>query len=109
MQQFKVGDWITLLDKGIYQIKVVSKDSTKVFLGTKESPQSDNWWNITQCKLWQPKDGEWVVVFDKDDKNFFGVVKYNEEVKEALKDPLSGYTTIEPFIGEFPSYLKDNK
>ena len=51
-----------------------------MLLDTKESPQSDNWWNIAQCKLWQPKEGEFVIPKTKT-KESFNVFKYSKSIK----------------------------
>lgn len=82
-----------------------------MLLDTKESPQSDNWWNIAQCKLWQPKEKEWVVCIVSSIKNMFIVFQYEEEdsyndIKDMNPDDI---VTIQPFIGELPSFLKENR
>lgn len=115
MQQLKVDYRVTLLDKGIYQIKAISKNSTKLFLDTKESPQSDNWWNIAQCKFWRPKEGEWCWFWNEYSKytlTLGKLARYSEE--EKLYFSYNGvvymsYKHCEPFIGELPSFLKDSK
>ena len=107
MQQFKVGDWVLLLEKRIHQIKAISKDGSKLFLDTQESPQSDNWWKISQCGLWQPKKDEWCWFWDtitphRPTLRQFG--KYEEDYfTDTEHNP---FTSCAPFIGELPSFLK---
>ena len=89
---FKTGDFIRcIVDDRIAIADADSTSTTDAILWDK----------------WQPKEGEWVVVYDKEDKEFFGVIKYDKEVKETLKDPLNNYSTVEPFFGKLPSFLKD--
>ena len=92
MKRFKTGDFVRCIVDD--RIVIADADST----GTTD----DIFWD-----KWQPKEDEWVVVYDKEDKSFFGVMKYDEEVKETLKDPLNNFSIVEPFLGELPSFLKD--
>ena len=67
---FKLGDWVILLNRKTQRVLQVSKDKTRVFLDTNETPNSDNWWRVDQCELWQPKEGEWVIPnFEKDENS----------------------------------------
>ena len=98
MKEFKVGDWVTLLDKWVHKVEAVSKNGRVLFLNTREIPQADNWWGIDQCTPWQPKEGEWVIPNTKTTESF-NVFRYTENYK--------GFK-LQPFIGELPSFLKEN-
>lgn len=82
---FKIGDWVSTPNRGVFQI------SHEIELSA---------WEITlggRAELWQPKEGEWVCV-DRYDGNLFTVCKFNSHFLD--------YKDCEPFIGELPSFLK---
>ena len=49
-----------------------------------------------KMKLWTPKNGEWVILKDVENKNAFTVVKYNENYKGI---------EVEPYLNDFPKYF----
>lgn len=68
----------------------------------------------SDIKLWQPKLGEWcwykhllvkVISIDKRDD---GIIRYVISAP-MYAEQYSGAILLEPFIGELPSFLKDNK
>ena len=119
MKQFKEGDWVLLLEKRIHQIKAISKDDSKLFLDTQESPQSDNWWKISQCGLWQPKQGEWCWFYDTTSSAVpilaqFDYMSDHIYITTEIQIPFSGeefsaygFNSCIPFIGQLPKILKD--
>ena len=90
-------------------------------MDTKESPQSDNWWNITQCKLWQPEEGEWcwfwnnekdltLQKFWKKQQDYFIVVFCEKHKTDGLISydvTENHFKNCEPFIGQLPTFLKE--
>ena len=113
MKEFKVGDWVTLLDKWVHKVEAVSKNGRVLFLNTREIPQADNWWDIDQCTPWQPEIGEWCWFWEIDSNpKLCQYSKYINGEYEALSiDPyyeLEGHFGFcEPFIGELPSFIKE--
>ena len=107
MNEFKVGDWVTLLDKWVHKVEAVSKNGRVLFLNTREIPRADNWWGIDQCTPWEPKEGEWCWFWDtitphRPTLRQFG--KYEEDYfTDTEHNP---FTSCEPFFGELPSFLR---
>jgi hydrogenase maturation factor len=88
MSEIKVGDWVIFDNGNIKAIKKVSE----IMLDTYNDLLNK------YTTLWQPKEGEWVVIS-------FG----NENAVITKFDKNANYVDIEPFIGELPSFLKDTK
>ena len=65
--------------------------------------------NCYRCKLWQPKEGEWIVIYPThptmNKPTSFTVRQY------FSNDPYwkLHIEKCEPFIGELPSFIKDKK
>lgn len=121
MQNFKVGDWVKdIQDEALYKIKEIKEFPEEptykrfIFSSTKETwidiyndeIDTDGW------KPWQPKLGEWCWFW-----NFNEMPTLEQFSKyHNLDDHLGNYETLavklyqhcEPFIGELPTYLKDN-
>ena len=95
MQQFKVGDWVRHKESNnIYQVKGFSiHGQTKGFL---QVPDEYNLLPSSECELWQPKEGEWVIPNTKTTESF-SVFRYTKNYKGL---------ELQPFIGELPSFLK---
>jgi len=131
MNEFKVGDWVTVSNGRPYQFKRFTKDSP-------EWNKSLDYENIEMLcgsrfhisnfdrsiiKLWQPKTGEWCWFWHKKDKAVFGKLVTIDESRERLKIGIysikklgqnmnsqpTWYKFCEPFIGQLPSFIKDNK
>ena len=100
MQNFKVGDWVRdLRDNRVFQI---NSTNFNLKLSTKN----------TVYAHWQPKLGEWCWFW-----NFNEMPTLEQFSKyHNLDDHLGNYETLavklyqhcEPFIGELPTFLKDN-
>ena len=112
MNEFKVGDWVILLNKDVHKVEAISKNGRVLFLSTHEIPQADNWWGVDQCKPWQPKEGEWCWFQWAQPKT----ANYQILSKFKLNSPCGRYYEdidgmcfdfCEPFIGTLPSFLKD--
>lgn len=127
MEKFKVGDWVTINSGSPHQFKRFTKDlpewnksleyeNIEMLCGARfHIPNFDR----SIVELWQPKEGEWCwFAFDIDDRPFlsqFSHITKNEQIGNKLIS--IGYhdivgnlpkTICEPFIGELPSFLKDN-
>ena len=90
MQNFKVGDWVRAPSGCIYQI-----NETNILHGTKHFIQ------------WKPKTGEWCW-YSKWDKIVcveFYLCKFVLDMNEVESEFKHKY---EPFIGELPTFLKEN-
>ena len=105
MQQFKIGDWVKY-DGEFYRVHEeyngkgnISKEVVNSLVRHDKNVQ-----------LWQPKEGEWVVCTISSIENMFSVFKYEEELYNEIKEmnPADD-VIIQPFIGELPSFLKDNQ
>ena len=49
-----------------------------------------------QMERWYPKNGEWVILKDINNKESFTVVKYSDQYR--------GFD-VEPFVNDFPKHL----
>lgn len=96
---FKVTDWITLSGGRPWR----ATEFDIVHLDCNED-----------VELWQPKEGEWC--WFKDEKNTIGSLTQLVGIEED--GTYYGYSScgipdkapcVEPFIGELPTFLKDNK
>lgn len=99
MSNFKVGDWVRedFGDMNIVKIKekYVSVDGN-VYI---------NNLNSELFSPWQPKEGEWCWFYNSSIERWF-ISKW-ENSSSQLSD--LWHKTCEPFVGELPSFLKDNK
>lgn len=98
MQNFKVGDWV--------------RDGENIYQFIEPSSIYSYELSLQRCELWQPKVGEWCWFW-----NFNEMPTLEQFSKyHNLDDHLGNYETLavklyqhcEPFIGELPTYLKDN-
>ena len=111
MQSFKVGDWvINKTSKQRIIKKVTSVYSDTVTVGN--PTVGINVMLVKDLELWEPKLGEWCWFW-----NFNEMPTLEQFSKyHNLDDHLGNYETLavklyqhcEPFIGELPTYLKDN-
>jgi len=95
METFKVGDFVRhAVGGGIFKIQMVTDLGDELFYH--DDRRSYRKSSLVQ---WEPKDGEWVVVQNFLKEDCFEVIKYN----------IFFHSTIdcEPFIGELPSFAKD--
>jgi len=101
---FKLGDWVRYIKgktKTIARVEILNQRFNLIGVSTGENVHIDD------CEIWQPKEGEWVWVYDKEKKMAYSpfIWKYtgaplNEEFDIETDN-------IEPFIGELPTFLKD--
>ncbi len=95
MQNFKVGDWVRdLRDNRVFQI---NSTNFNLKLSTKN----------TVYAHWKPKPGEWCW-YSKWDKIVcveFYLCKFVLDMNEVEPEFKHKY---EPFIGELPTFLKEN-
>jgi len=93
--KFRVGDWIKSPSAGIFQCKSqASLDSCKG--------------NYGDWELWEPKIGEWCWCSEWDE--IVCLDYYLCRFVIGMNELEDGYTyKYEPFIGELPSFLKENK
>ena len=110
MKAFKVGDWVTLLDKWVHKVEAVSKNGRVLFLNTREIPQADNWWGIDQCTPWQPEIGDWCWFWNTQAQApvLGKFLKYDGRLMPFFTMANDCFIFCEPFIGELPSHLKED-
>lgn len=97
MSQFKIGDWV--IDQ--YDKIIQLKESDLKGVGSK----NQTWFN--QLTVWQPKEGEFVVL-ENLDSDSFSVIRWNDDVAESVQTPWNIFNLrYEPFIGQLPSFLKE--
>ena len=109
MSEFKVGDWVRNIDNNsVFKVIGVHDLGDEFFYsdGCKTH-------RIIKLEQWQPKEGEWC--WFKDEKNTIGSL--TKLVGIEKDGTYYGYSScgipdeapcVEPFIGELPSFLKDN-
>lgn len=92
MQSFKVGDWIT--------------DGIEVW----QHKENCRVKNQTSWTLWKPKLGEWCWFLNNNRepvlKQFLQMCPIVPTNYISKQGTISG--SVEPFIGQLPSFLKDN-
>ena len=57
-------------------------------------------------ELWTPKYNEWVVVYEKSERNFFAVIKYSEYYEKELKENINNKSIIQPFLNQIPQFFR---
>jgi len=88
---FKVGDWVASKHTG--EVCLCKKIDGYEFYSNESK-----WHIITSYSIWHPKEGE--LVCRNFSTNSFLVGRYGTE----------GFIeNVEPFIGELPSFLKENR
>lgn len=105
MKKFKVGDWVRIIDgSGLEEHSIHKLDKEKLYLVKQLYRNS--------VELWQPAKGEWCW-FDTTSNTLPFIAKYGEFNNEEYFIDNSTFIkkhnikTIEPFIGELPSFIKD--
>ena len=94
MNELKVGDWLVFEGKELFK---ASKEDLVSLVGC-------------DLELWQPKEGEWCWFWDYKEPEF-------KQFEQMCPIDRTNYITkqggiygkCEPFIGELPSYIKDNE
>ena len=104
MQQFKIGDWVDYAWE-FYRVHEEYNGKGNISKEVVNSLVRHD----KNVKLWQPKEGEWCWFRDnrgeaalKQFSQMCPIVATNYILKQGL---ISG--TVEPFIGELPTFLKD--
>lgn len=113
MEKFKVGDWIKstkFTHMKPSQVQSIYKSNTRKGDFGLKCGGTVNY--SSEVELWQPKEGEWCWY----NKKYFIKVK-NIKDEQIYFSSLDGMyindwdylCKFEPFIGELPTFLKDNK
>ncbi len=115
--KFKVGDWVRVV--GQKDIEMVNNKNVSIFNNPKKS---------IFFKHWQPEAGEWCWFYsdvmkldnigilrrftqmekDIEDNDMFGY-EPRKAFKEEFEHIKVFYKYCEPFIGQLPMFLKENK
>ena len=118
MIKFKVGDWVTTKAGYTKQISCLTSDACDT-LSIGNTSVGINVVFKNEIELWQPKEGEWCWFWNNGSQAFLGqydgvatsststwymckFVKHSNTISSI-------YDNIEPFFGELPSFLKDQK
>jgi len=99
--KFKVGDWVRLkvLDKTTHKlIKLDWNEHTKCYHPILEK-FNGNIDSVNELELWEPQVGEWCWFYDNGIYEIPVLGKFSKLNDETVD--------IEPFIGELPTYLKE--
>ena len=100
MQQFKVGDWVVgKHNKNPIHIKDIGTTPTN------SSVTINGTFSVDQFTLWQPKEGEWCWFWNGEGINSIDpfIARFNKCSR------LNAFDYCEPFIGELPSFLKEQQ
>lgn len=98
---FNTGDWIRVKDyNSIFQYTHTFTDDDQDYIA--DSHMNDTFgeqgWLPEECELWKPQPEEWC--WYRNEAGYM-LIKYADEF-----NGMPG--TCEPFIGELPSFLKEN-
>lgn len=103
MQNFKVGDWVRHQRlKTIHKVLAINCGEFDDKICVSNSPTFDQEF-MNDYILWEPKVGEWVWSTGSYTQAF--IFQWTLSHSQL---GLKNYTNYEPFIGELPTYLKDN-
>ena len=85
---FKVGDWVTNKDNELFQLEEIHV-----------------WQDLSSIvSHWKPKECEWCWFW----RNGYKEPKLIKFKQWLLNSTIDDGGTVEPFIGELPSFVKDN-
>lgn len=109
MEQFKIGDWVQVIaghERPIGSLFKVKSCLTR--------------YRAADVKLWEPNEGEWCWFYTSESKGrryinpqlgrFQNFVKQNTNTYKngyRFVTDVGFYKQCEPFIGELPSFLKE--
>lgn len=85
VHKFKVGDWV--------------RDGDNIYQFIEPSSDYSHQESLKRCTLWQPKDGEWCIMYDTDEDpnaNSITIQRWNNKSKWK---PI-------PYLGKLPPYIK---
>jgi hypothetical protein len=110
MKQFKVGDWVRVNNKVHQIVEFINEDSC----GKANMVElTDDYVHMDELVIWHPKEGEWCWFRTIHASNpVFGrfIKQINERYYADTHCSRSDYFKYcEPFIGELPSFIKENK
>ena len=90
MNQFKSGDWVRVIEGHAkdYVFKVTGLLDTNTLLGNCFNYKADH------CKLWTPKQDEWVVIADDITPDLYAVFKFNNHNRTKQILPLQFLHTL---------------
>ena len=90
MNSFKPGDWVRVIEGHAkdYVFKVTGLLDTNILLGNCFNYKADH------CKLWIPKQGEWVVIADDITPDLYAVFQFNNHSKDRQILPLAFLQTL---------------
>ena len=105
MQQFKVGDWVYYAGE-FYRVHEeyngkgnISKEVVNSLVRHDKNVQ-----------LWQPKQGEWCWFWNKRLVQELHLSQFSNVFNDTYYTHTGNdFDHCEPFIGELPSFLKDNQ
>lgn len=105
--RFKVGDWV---------INTTHPDPKPMLVTQKVLDDKSPFNNGNHIQPWQPKEGEWCWFVFNDTAYLGKMVRHTpddwEELYYQYKDQSGNYMyahSCEPFIGELPSWVKQNE
>jgi len=102
---FKVGDWVKTNGGGIFKIvpnyTICSEYETWLIYIERD---------VGKIELWVPKEGEWCWV----DKRLGQIISerrvmFSDGTELMSFVPIVQSCEVEPFLGESPSFLKENR
>lgn len=106
MNSFKPDDWIILSNssdsRSLAQVKETYSNSNKAKLYWPSENSTAVCSEMQYYELWQPKVGEWV--WSKGSYTQAFIFKWTSSHEQA---GIINCTNYEPFIGQLPTYLKD--
>ena len=107
MQQFKVGDWVKTKAGFIKQISCLTGDKCDT-LSIGNTSVGINVVFKNEIELWQPKEGEWCWFWNRH-TNISPLIRKFEYIfnGDFYTNGQMIFTHCEPFIGNLPTFLKD--
>lgn len=102
MNSFKPGNWVRhIAFKSKHKCISINDGEFDDKVSVTNSPSFDNEFMI-DYELWQPKVGEWV--WSKGSYTQAFIFKWTSSHEQA---GIINYTNYEPFIGQLPTFIKD--
>lgn len=119
IKKFKVGDWVVdTQDGALYKIKEIKEfPEEPMYKRFTLSNTEETWIDIYNdeidtdgWELWQPTIGEWCWFWNNgyEKEPTLAQLKYKGAKLMSTLDGMGYFEYCEPFIGQLPSFLKDN-
>lgn len=121
MEKLKIGDFVRHNgDEGVFKILSIADLGDTIFYSDGNRSHREE-----KLKLWQPKEGEWCWFWNHEDD--VPILAKYLRIEECLRTSIitkniqmffvvsgrcygdNAFKYCEPFIGELPSFLKDEK